>query len=86
MTNVVPAPRNQNEMNKVLDEELDGNVMWEEKLLPRNVESVMDTIFIQSDFMQESISTIPYQLREEKYRSACVHTCCQGCGWHVAIG
>ncbi|KAG1901126.1 uncharacterized protein F5891DRAFT_1223707 [Suillus fuscotomentosus] len=57
----IPAPHNQNKMNQVLDEELDGNVMWEEKVLPRNVESVMDAIFAQSDFTPESIGTIMYQ-------------------------
>jgi hypothetical protein len=48
-------------MNKVLDEELDGNVMWEEKLLPRNAASVMDAIFVQSDFTPKDIGTIYYQ-------------------------
>ncbi|KAG1791198.1 uncharacterized protein HD556DRAFT_1445464 [Suillus plorans] len=60
-TNALPAPCNQSQINEILEEELNGNVLWEEKLLPQDVESVMDAIFIQSDFTPEDISRIHYQ-------------------------
>ncbi|KAG2335309.1 hypothetical protein BDR05DRAFT_1038907, partial [Suillus weaverae] len=60
-TNALPAPRNQSEMNTVLDEELDGHVVWEERSTSRGAASVMDAIFIQSNLTLEDISGIKYQ-------------------------
>jgi hypothetical protein len=61
MTNALPTPHNQSKVNKVLDEELNSNVMQEERSLPTNAASIMAAIFIQSDLTPGDISSIYYE-------------------------
>ncbi|KAG0693052.1 hypothetical protein DFH29DRAFT_881767 [Suillus ampliporus] len=61
-SNALPTTCNQNKMNVVLNQELNGNVLWEEDSLPKNAKSIMDTIFMKSSFTSQDIGHIHYQL------------------------
>jgi hypothetical protein len=47
-------------MDKLLEEEFIGTVLWEEKSLPKDAKSVMDTLILQTDFTPASLSKIYY--------------------------
>ncbi|KAG2115637.1 hypothetical protein DEU56DRAFT_932627 [Suillus clintonianus] len=59
-SNALPEPRNKNVMDRLLEEEFKGTVMWEEKSLPIDAESIMDTLILQSDFAVTSLTKIHY--------------------------
>ncbi|KAG1803030.1 uncharacterized protein BJ212DRAFT_1304746 [Suillus subaureus] len=47
-------------MDKLLEEEFISTVLWEEKSLPKDAKSVMDTLILQTDFTLASLSKIFY--------------------------
>ncbi|KAG0697344.1 hypothetical protein DFH29DRAFT_1003813 [Suillus ampliporus] len=58
--NVLPEPRNKSIMDKVLEQEFVGKVLWEEKSLPQDAESIMDTIILDTNFTSASLGKIHY--------------------------
>ncbi|KAG2123494.1 hypothetical protein BD769DRAFT_1669947 [Suillus cothurnatus] len=58
--NALPEPRNKIAMDKLLEEEFIGTVLWEEKSLPKDAKSVMDTLILQTNFTPASLSKIYY--------------------------
>ncbi|KIK34745.1 hypothetical protein CY34DRAFT_17504 [Suillus luteus UH-Slu-Lm8-n1] len=59
-SNALPEPRNKNVMDKLLEEEFMGTVLWEEKSLPKDAKSIMDTLILQTNFTPASLSKIFY--------------------------
>ncbi|KAG1809621.1 uncharacterized protein BJ212DRAFT_1484322 [Suillus subaureus] len=47
-------------MDKLLEEEFIGTVLWEEKSLPKDAKSVMDTLILQTNFTPASLNKIYY--------------------------
>ncbi|KAG1801846.1 uncharacterized protein BJ212DRAFT_1304991 [Suillus subaureus] len=58
--NALPEPQNKIAMDKLLEEEFIGTVLWEEKLLPKDAKSVMDTLILQTNFTPASLNKIYY--------------------------
>ncbi|KAG2046081.1 hypothetical protein BDR06DRAFT_1015037 [Suillus hirtellus] len=58
--NVLPEARNKSTMDKLLEQELIGKVLWEEKSLPQDAESIMDTIVLDTNFTTTTLSKIHY--------------------------
>ncbi|KAG1800604.1 uncharacterized protein BJ212DRAFT_1487938 [Suillus subaureus] len=47
-------------MDKLLEEEFIGTILWEEKSLPKDAKSVMDTLILQTNFTPASLNKIYY--------------------------
>ncbi|KAG2739238.1 hypothetical protein P692DRAFT_201873340 [Suillus brevipes Sb2] len=59
-TNALPAYRDKSAMDKLLEQELLGQVLWEEKSLTQDDESIMDALILRTNFTPKSINKIHY--------------------------
>ncbi|KAG2092117.1 uncharacterized protein F5147DRAFT_657741 [Suillus discolor] len=61
-TNALPEPQDKSAMDKLLEQELIGQVLWEEKSLPQDAESIMDALILDTNFTPTSLSKIHYSV------------------------
>ncbi|KAG2362273.1 hypothetical protein BDR07DRAFT_1056109 [Suillus spraguei] len=88
IANALPEPRDKRD--KLLAEELIGQVLWEEKSLPQDAESIMDALILGTDFTPTFISKIDYPvsgLGKKKVKGAPVfHPASRGAGGVWQLG
>ncbi|KAG1777870.1 hypothetical protein EV702DRAFT_1044904 [Suillus placidus] len=68
--NTLPEHRDKGAMDKLLEEELLSQVLWEEKSLPQDAESIMDALILHTNFTPKSISKIHYSVSGPGERKA----------------
>ncbi|KAG1789414.1 uncharacterized protein HD556DRAFT_1311375 [Suillus plorans] len=76
-------------MDKLLEQELVGQVLWEEKFLPQDAKSIMDALILDTNFTPTSLSKIHYSVSgpgEKKVQGAPVFhpaSCGAGGVWQL---